>query len=132
MSAYLLTSVCIPILMYSLEATAPNRTIFNSLDGAVNNAVRNIFNVTDQANVKCIRLEMNIKSIESVCKSLMMDFVRVSTLKNLYFSAFISKLVYVELLPVLRDLNVDCILNCAEQLLVAKHRCVDADFLALL
>ena len=72
-SAYLLTSVCIPILMYSLEATAPNRTTFNSLDGAVNNALRKIFNMTDQANVKCIRLAMNIIFIESVFKSLMMD-----------------------------------------------------------
>ena len=34
LSIYLLINVCIPILTYSLEATAPNRATFHSIEGA--------------------------------------------------------------------------------------------------
>jgi len=58
LSVYLLNSVCIPILMYALEVTAPNLTIFHSLDGAVDNAIRKFFSVSDQSNIKYIKSSM--------------------------------------------------------------------------
>jgi len=59
----LLTSICIPVILYAVEACAPSRSDMLMLDGIIDNAFRKIFNINDAAVIAATRSFLNVKGI---------------------------------------------------------------------
>ena len=62
-SVYLLRNICVSVITYAIEASGPTRSICMSLDNAVDNAIRKIFNVCD---VKCVQLIRSALELHNV------------------------------------------------------------------
>ena len=54
----LLKSVCLPVILYALEAFSVTRTAINTLDDLINRAIYRMFNCTTQDNILYIRSSM--------------------------------------------------------------------------
>jgi hypothetical protein len=93
-TVYLLSNVCIPILTYALEATGPNRGVFRSLDGAIDNALRKIFGIYESNNVSYVRHMLKLRSIECLYKVSTFKCIKSFMTKDLSFANTIACLAY--------------------------------------
>jgi len=65
----LLKSVCLPVILYALEAVSPTRTAINMLDNLINRAVYRMFNYTCQDNILYIRSMFQLSHLHDVVQT---------------------------------------------------------------
>jgi len=71
----LLKSVCLPVILYALEAVSPTKTSINMLDNLLNRAIYRLFNCTSQDNILFIRSMFNIIPVSDVVQMRVATFI---------------------------------------------------------
>ena len=71
----LLKSVCLPVILYALEAVSQNKTSINMLDNLLNRAIYRLFNCTSQDNILFIRSMFNIIPVSDVVQMRVATFI---------------------------------------------------------
>ena len=113
---HLLTTVCVPILAYALEACYPSKTDLSQINDVIDNAVRKIFDVNDKLVISQIRQFLNIKHVAQSYWSAKCKFLRGIMFGASSTYLCVSRLTYKEFYPQLVENGVDLRLEYQDQL----------------
>ena len=80
MSVQLLQSFCLPVILYDLEVTEPEKSVLTMLNNLINEAVYNIFKVSDKDVICHIRQCLGLHDLVVLCKERHERFLRRSGL----------------------------------------------------
>ena len=120
-SVYLLKAFCLPLITYSIEASAPSNKNLRMLDNLVGNAVRKIFNVSEDQTVQVVRSMVGLSSVSYLCHMYTCKFLLKFAAKPLIFSKLIFELSLDSFKPVLARYNKRDDTSMVEQLKSAMH-----------
>lgn len=93
-SVNLLKSYCLPLIMYSSEAIAPNKSDMLKLDNLINVSISKIFNTYDSHLIGDIRLNLGLFSIDSIISERSYRFNARFYNKNFYFAETLFAINY--------------------------------------
>ena len=71
----LLKSVCLPVILYALEAVSPTKTSINMLDNLLNRAIYKLLNCSSQDNILFLRSMFNIIPVSDVVQMRVAKFI---------------------------------------------------------
>jgi exonuclease III len=121
-SVHLLKSICIPVILFSIEAILPNKTTLYKLNNVIDNAIRKIFNVGDINNVKTIRKSLGIMDVRAFMIIHLCKFINIIRSKSSVFYRFLGKLVYEDFKDLCHSVNIWDVSNFK----VASSELIDA------
>jgi len=61
---HLLKSVCLPTILYGIEAPQPSRSTLRMLDNLLNRAVYRMFGCSQSVDIKYIRLMVDLRDLD--------------------------------------------------------------------
>ena len=85
-SVFLVKSFCVPTITYCLDVTDPTIGNLHTLDKLIDNAMRKIFNVCDDAVVHSMRSVLALRSVTSICHTAAFKFLLIFAKKPLSFN----------------------------------------------
>jgi hypothetical protein len=112
----LFQTMCMPIIMYGLEAVRPSTGVLNMLNNAVDCVIRKVFNVNDSTNVLLIRSMVGLCPVKLRWQLATVKFVAKFMCMRLAFVPVISRLAVSELDGLLREYDVPRYGNVSAQL----------------
>jgi len=121
-SVFLLTSGCIPIITYALEAAGPAAGDLKMLDGLIDNAFRKIFNIARAEDIDLMRSVFDVSKLIDVHRIRICRFLLKFSVKPLSFSSVIFYLAFGELKPLLLNYDICLGLIARSQVSVLLRR----------
>jgi hypothetical protein len=118
-SVYLLKSMCIPIIMYAVEATCPNKGAISSLSCAIDNALRKIFSVNEQYLINYIKSCLGIQNTRDMYFARLLKFISRWVDRTDMVAKVITSLAFDDIKPILNELDISRIGNKKAQLKAA-------------
>jgi hypothetical protein len=106
-SIHLLKAYCLPLILYALEATMPNKSSLLSLDHLIHRAVGNFFNLVETDNINFVRASINLCNIRLLVLASVGNFIINFCKRNTCFTDIVTKLSMNRLSPILREYNVN-------------------------
>ena len=103
---HLLKAYCLPLVTYGLESLTLSVSSVRLMDGMINNALRKIFNVSDDIVVWHIRKIFGINSIELMYHRALVKFLLKFVRKQLSFAETMLDVVFPRVQPILCVYNI--------------------------
>ena len=123
---FLLRSICLPDLLYAIEAVGPCKSALRTLDSVVDNAIKKTFTVSDNENVKIIRGMVGLKDAHCLYISRMCQLVGKLLNRPSRLAGVIGELAYLEVKPVLATHDISLMLSKQDQLRVLSRRVINS------
>jgi hypothetical protein len=90
---HMLKSICLPILLYSMDIIAPVSSVFTDLNNVMNIACMKIFSITDVDSIIYMKAVFGINDIEKLCKMRLCKFLLSHIRKDSGFGSSLARSV---------------------------------------